>query len=184
MRVVVRSVAGDPHPLEHFLGPLHRATATDERLVGPNRLGTWSPTRRTGLSEFIAPWNTIASPRPADGPHLARVERHQILPVEQDLTLHHAPARRQQSQHGQRGGRLPEPDSPTRPIVSPRRRSNETSFAARSGPLGESNSTIRLRTLSSGAAAVTGRVGSAAVGLELPADRRAPAPGGGASGAG
>ena len=75
---------------------------------------------------------------------------------------------------------LPEPDSPTRPIVSPRRRSNETSFTARSGPLGESNSTERLRTLSSGSRPVAGRGSSMTGAGGAPAAGGDLAPGGGA----
>jgi hypothetical protein len=48
---------------------------------------------------------------------------------------------------------LPDPDSPTRPMVSPRRKSNDTPSTARSGPPGESNSTTRSRTDSRGASA-------------------------------
>ncbi len=51
---------------------------------------------------------------------------------------------------------LPLPDSPTSPIVSPRARSKLTSSTARTGPAGVSNSTLRPRIESSGAAAPLG----------------------------
>ena len=41
---------------------------------------------------------------------------------------------------------LPDPDSPTRPVIWPRARSSDTPATAGSGPSGVGNDTVRLRT--------------------------------------
>ena len=95
------------------------------RTRGPSAI--WSPTRMTGFRAVIGSWKTIAISRPRSSPRAIRRARARSVAVEDDL----APGDRARG----RGSRptsarsaivLPEPDSPTRPSASPRRRLEAT----------------------------------------------------------
>src|SRR5579859_6002159 len=56
---------------------------------------------------------------------------------------------------------LPDPDSPTRPVIWPRARSSDTPATAGNGPSGVGNDTVRSRTWTAAAASGRGSLSTA-----------------------
>ena len=66
----------------------------------------WSPTRISGLSEFIAPWKTIETFRQRNRRSSSVLRREDVLAAEEDAAADDVPGRAQDAQHRARDGRL------------------------------------------------------------------------------
>ncbi len=120
---------------------------------------SWCPMVRTGVSDVIGSWNTMAMREPHSDFASPRVS----VATSRPSTSTRDPGRTMAF-----GGRmfitaldrtdLPEPDSPTIPSVRPGFTSRVTPSTARTGPRGVSNHTRRSATDSAGGSVVTSAV--------------------------
>ncbi len=111
--------------------------------------------RITGFSAAIGSWNT----RPMPAPRTAHISRSESESRSRPWNTTRPEATRPGDGTSRRIENavtdLPEPDSPTRPSVSPRRSSNETSSTATNGVAPVSNTVVSPCTDSSASAVMS-----------------------------
>ena len=130
--------------------PLGRARNADqaEDLLGPPRgpaPGTgpggsgpgsaiWSPIVMVGFRLVIGSWNTMATCAPRTSRISVRAQRHQVLPGQAHGAGHDPPGLGSSRMIDMAVIVLPQPDSPTRPTVSPCRMVKDTVHRVHRGP--------------------------------------------------
>ena len=133
VRVAVGARARDPDQLEQLAHLRPRRPARTRCRAAPSARRSARRSVFTGLNAFIAPWNTIAMSRQRCG-----------ATVSSPFASMSSPSSSTRPATLALGGRspisarivvvLPQPDSPTRPIRSPGRRSKSTPWTACSSP--------------------------------------------------
>ena len=101
-----------------------------------SRIGSaiWSPMRCTGLSECMAPWNTIDAPAQRTARSRPQLMVEDVLAVEQHAAGHGRASPGSSRSSARARVDLPEPDSPATPSFSPRPRVRSTPRTAGTSP--------------------------------------------------
>ena len=105
----------------------------------------WKPTVKVGLREVIGSWKIM----PMRSPRTSRIARspsvEQVPPVEHDAAgVDPAGGSGSSRMIASAVTHLPQPDSPTRPTISPASSVNDTSSTTRTGPSSVRNDTVGI----------------------------------------
>ena len=133
VRIRVDAAAVDADDLEQVAGARRARRASRSARAPASCRRTASPTRSTGLSAFIALWNTIETLRQRNFRSSSWLEPREVLAAEEDAAADDVPGRAEDLRIAFATVLLPQPDSPARPTISPARMSRSTPSTARTG---------------------------------------------------